>query len=36
MRTSTTASPLETQQLRDRYDEAAQAQQRFLRELMGR
>ena len=36
VRTSTPASPQETQILRDRYDEAADAQQRFLRQLMGR
>jgi hypothetical protein len=36
MGTSTPASPQETQTLRDRYDEAAEAQQRFLRQLMGR
>jgi hypothetical protein len=36
MGTSTPASPQETQTLRDRYDEAAETQQRFLRQLMGR
>lgn len=36
MGTSTPASPQETQTLRDRYDEAADTQQRFLRQLMGR
>jgi hypothetical protein len=34
--TTPPASPQETQQLRDRYREAALAQQRFLRQLMGR
>jgi hypothetical protein len=34
--TSKPSSPQETQQLRDRYHEAAEAQQRFLRQLMGR
>ncbi|MCT0219887.1 DUF3370 domain-containing protein [Synechococcus sp. CS-1329] len=34
--TSKPASPQETQQLRDRYHEAADVQQRFLRQLMGR
>ncbi len=34
--TSAPASPQETRILRDRYDEAADAQQRFLRQLMGR